>query len=152
MRNCLIPVIAASIFLIACNDGGEPLIEVNEKKFEENHPKSDELMSGDVKITERAYEIKLQAPTPAWSVKIESVYVVGDEIWVISKLSEKKDGMFAQVITEISDSVKLTLPEISPTYYVIGPQIGPDQVGVVFIDSLGEIEEGLKTGEKVWPK
>lgn len=151
MRNCLIPCFAAAcLFLTACGPE-EPPLEVNEKKYEENHPKSADDMSGDVAVTKRTYEIKLQAPTPAWSVKIESVYVVGDEIWVICDLSENKEGMVAQVITEISDSVELTLPDISPTYYVIGQQIGPDQIGVKFIDSKDEIAEGLKDGEQVWP-
>lgn len=152
MRNCFIPLFAAaSIFLTACGPE-EPPIKVNEKKYEENHPKSQDDMSGNVEVTERTYEIKLQAPTPAWSVKIESVYVVGEEIWVICDLSENKEGMVAQVITEISDSVTLKLPDISPTYYVIGQQIGPDQTGVKFIDSKSQIEEGLSTGEQVWPK
>ncbi|GHB93902.1 hypothetical protein [Cerasicoccus arenae] len=140
-------LVALSLCFAAC--GGDK----NEKPFielpPENHPSD---MSGTVEVTDRAYTIKLQAPTPAYAVKIESVWVVGDEIWVISKLSEKTSGMVAQVVTEISDSVSLKLPDISPVYYVIGKQIGPDQVGVKFIDSLSVIQEGMNTGEQVWPK
>ena len=140
--------VSLSLFLAAC--GGE---EKSDDHFIEL-PKDDKSadVSGDVAVTERTYEIKLPAPTPAWSVKIDSVWVVGKEIWVICKLSEKKDGMFAQVITEISDRVTLKLPDISPEYYVIGPKIGPDIPGVKFIESQSDIQAGLDTGEQVWPK
>jgi len=149
MRNCLLSLITTlSLLLAACgneNPDDDALFELPENK----RPAGE---SGDVNVTERTYTIELDAPTPAWSVKIESVYVVGKEIWVICQLSEKTDGMVTQVITPISDSVTLTLPDISPTYYVVGRKMGPEQPGVQFISSTDEIAEGLKTGEKVWPK
>lgn len=150
MRYCLSTLfIALNLLLTAC--GGDEKPE-DDAIFELPENKKPAGVSGDVEVTERTYQIKLNAPTPAWSVKIESVYVVGQEIWVICRLAEKQGGMVAQVITPISDSVKLTLPDISPEYYVIGPQMGPEQPGVQFIDSLGAINEGLKAGEKVWPQ
>lgn len=151
MRNCPLLVISlASLLLAACGGKEEPPLVVNEKKFEEIHPQTDE--SGDVTVGPVDLSVKLQAPTPAWSVKIESVWVVGDEIWVVSRLSEKQ-GPSAQVITDISDQVTVTLPRIAEVDYVIGkPFSGLEAGPVQFIDSLEAIQEGLNSGEQVWPK
>lgn len=149
MHKIFIPAFAAALSLsfIAC--GGDKKTDEHFIELPKDTKPAGE--SGDVEVTERTYEIKLQAPTPAWSVKIESVYVVGEEIFVICKLSEA-EGMAAQVITEISDSVTLKLPDISPQYFVIGPRMGPPMPGVTFFNSLGAVQNSLDLGEKVWPK
>ncbi|WP_269539975.1 hypothetical protein [Cerasicoccus fimbriatus] len=147
MRKYFIPaIIASSLFLAACGDSKDekPFIELPA----DNKPAN---QSGSVQVTERTYKIELEAPTAGYSIKIDSVWVVGEEIWVISKLTVP-EGMAAQVITPISDEVKLTLPDISPEYYVIGKKIGPDMEGVTFIDSQADIQAKLDIGEQVWPK
>lgn len=148
MHKSFIPVLTAlSLFLTAC--GGDKNSDEHFIELPEDKKPAD--VSGDVEVIERKFTINLQAPTPAYSVKIESVYVVGQEIFVICKLSEK-EGMATQVITEISDSVTLKLPDISPQFYVIGKKIGPATPGVTFINSIADIQAKLDVGMQEWPK
>ncbi|MGE9295578.1 MAG: hypothetical protein ACQKBV_04750, partial [Puniceicoccales bacterium] len=153
MRYCLTLTLSAlSLFFVACGgDQSEPLIDVNEEKYAETHNRPPNE-SGTVEVVNRTISVNLQVPSPAWSVKIESVWTVGDETWVISRLSNSGDPA-AQVITEVSDSVTVTTPKLSPVYYVLGKTFGGISEGPVkFIDSLDEIQTGLDSGEQIWPK
>lgn len=131
-----------------CGNSDEPAIKVDESKVAKP---TDE--SGTVEMTKQDLTIKLAAPSPAWSVKISEVWVVGEEIWVLADLS-KKDGMAAQVITEISDSVSVEAPDIGVVYYVIGQTGGwsPNTPGVKLILNKDQISEGLNKGFQIWPK
>ncbi|WOO42137.1 hypothetical protein [Rubellicoccus peritrichatus] len=150
MRNlatCLFCILT-SLLLLGCGNSDEPAIKVDEAKV----PKpTDE--SGSVQLAKQDFTIKFSAPSPAWSVKISEIWVVGEEIWVISDLS-KKDGMAAQVITEISDSVTVEAPKIGVVYYLVGQTGGwkPDVPGVKLILNKDQIAAGLEKGFQIWPK
>ena len=137
------------LFLVACGKSTEPVIEVDESKV----PKpTDE--SGNVQMVDRTFTVKLAAPTPAWSVKISEIWVVGSEVWVLSDLSEKKGGMVTQVVTEISDSVKTDAPDIEAVNYIIGKTGGwkPSGQDIVLIYSKEQILDKLNNGFQIWPK
>jgi len=152
MRIYLSLALSAGLLLSACGGGdSEPLIDVNEEKYEETHNRPPNE-SGTVNVTKMTYEVALQVPSPAWSVEIESVYTVGRENWVIARL-KKSDGPAAQVITTVKDSVTVETPKLSPVYYVLGKTFGGIHEGPAkFIGSLEEIQEGLDSGQKIWPR
>lgn len=147
IATCLLCALA-STFILGCGNSDEPVIKVDESKVAKPNNES-----GSVEMTKRDLTIKLEAPSPAWSVKISEVWVVELEIWVIADLS-KKDGMAAQVITEISDSVTVEAPDIGAIYYVVGQTGGwsPDASNIKLITGKDQIAAGLKRGFQIWPK
>jgi len=105
-----------------------------------------------VEVVDRTVTVNLQVPSPAWSVAIESIWTVGSETWVISRLSQS-DQVAAQVITDVSDSATVTTPKLPVVYYVLGKTFGGITEGpITFIDSLEEIQTGLDAGEQIWPE
>lgn len=137
--------------------GGEKAKEEYEKPMAEEIAalqKTAEEQAG-VKIVDKAVTLKLQVPSPAWTVSISEAWIVGEELWVIAKLAQKQNGMAAQVITDVEASVTIPgIPDLPVTYYVLGKTFGwePEAANVKFIDSISAIEEGLDRGEKVYPK
>ncbi|MDP0497170.1 MAG: hypothetical protein Q7Q73_13285 [Verrucomicrobiota bacterium JB024] len=113
-------------------------------------------MSGNVPIEpEQVVSLTLSVPTPAWSLTIDEVWVVGQEMWALATLHENTEGMVAQVISTAKASVTLKdVPKLPITYYVIGKTFDWEKAGptVKFIKSKAEIEEGLNSGEQVYPK
>ncbi len=112
--------------------------------------------SGNVPIlAEQVISITLAVPSPAWSLKIDEAWVVGQELWVIASLHKDTDGMAAQVISSAKASVTLKdLPKLPATYYVLGKTFDWEKTGpnVQFIKSKADIQDGLDTGEQVYPK
>jgi hypothetical protein len=112
--------------------------------------------SGDVAVLpEQVVSLTLNVPSPAWSLSIDEVWVVGQEMWAIATLHEDTDGMYTQVITPAKATATLkNVPQLPITYYVIGKTFKWEQAGpnVKFIKSKADIEEGLDAGEQVYPK
>lgn len=150
MNKCtLIPLLGLVLGLSACQKSDEPVIPVNTAEV----PKpTDE--SGHVEMVERTFAIKLSAPTPAWSVKISEIWVVGQEIWVVATLTEAEADMVIQKVTTISDSVSTSAPDIEARTFLIGKTGGwqPSAPGVSLIYSRDAIATGLEEGFQIWPK
>lgn len=113
------------------------------------------LESGNVEImAEQVIGITLQVPSPAWSLKIDEVWVVGQEMWAIVSLSQS-DTMAAQVITAAKATATIkNVPKLPVTYYVVGKTFDWEKAGpnVKFIKSKQEIQDGLEAGEQVYPR
>jgi len=96
--------------------------------------------------------VSLQAPDSAWSVRIEEVHRVGDELWALSKLS-RRPGPALQVITTVTDSVELTAPALPVRHFVYGKTWGwRSHAPYTFIRGREEIADQLAVGEKVWTR
>ncbi|QYY35327.1 hypothetical protein [Ruficoccus sp. ZRK36] len=105
-------------------------------------------------VPEQVISLTLPVPTPAWSLKIDEAWVVGQELWVIATLSQDTDGMAAQVISHAKASATLqNVPQIPATYFVLGKSFDWEQEmpNVKFIDSKAEIQKGLSMGAQVYP-
>jgi hypothetical protein len=50
--------------------------------------------------------ISMEAPSPAWKLKVESVHKKDGKLLVVTR-TKKSDGIFTQQVTEVSDTVKL---------------------------------------------
>ena len=145
---CLLSSLIA--LLAGCNKSKQedPLFKVDEAKVP--HPGN---VSGTIHLVQKPLKLSIQAPSPAWGLKITEVWGVGEELWVLAELTEK-EGMFPQVITEISDSVTIEAPNLEPVYSVIGSTGGWtfDGPTVKLIANRSLIEKGLEAGFPIWPQ
>ena len=64
-------------------------------------------------------QVALDAPDSSWSVKIERVYEVDDELWVVAR-AKKEAEVGAAVITKVSDSVNVPSRKKRILYFVLG--------------------------------
>lgn len=148
----MFPISALAIALLSgcgsSDDSHVHYIEVNEAAA----PKHEPHQSGDVEVKEKTIRISLPVPTPAWSISITEVWVVGYQVWAICELKEA-DGMVAQVLTQATDSVTVRVPDLPVTYYILGRSFDwqPTDGNIVFIGDRSEINAGLSQGERVYP-
>ena len=64
--------------------------------------------------------LSFDAPNPSYSVTVDSINEVREEIFVLAKVT-KKEGMVAQVITKIADSAAIPKTAKPIRYFVTGP-------------------------------
>ena len=58
---------------------------------------------------EKEITVKLTVPDAAWTIAIDEVHKVGNELWVIAIVSRNPDLMGAQVISTVQASLKLAV-------------------------------------------
>jgi len=97
--------------------------------------------------------VSLAVPDPTWSIVINEVYTVGNELWVISIVSQNPDMMGAQVISTVQDSLKLEVPDLPVKNFIIGKTWAwKNTEPYTFIPDLKQIEKELKSGNRLYPK
>lgn len=77
------------------------------------------LPVGGAEPSERAITVSLEAPSPLWKLTIQEVYQGTERLFVVAKLV-KRDGMGAQVITKLEDSVTLPAPHLPVHVFLLG--------------------------------
>jgi hypothetical protein len=96
--------------------------------------------------------IELTVPDAAWTIAIEEVYKVKNEIWVISRISRDPDVMGAQVISKVRDAVEIA-PDLPVKHFIIGKAWGwKNEEPYSFIKDLKEIEKELKAGSRLYKR
>lgn len=102
---------------------------------------------------EKEIKVELTVPDSAWSLSIEEVYEVGKEIWVISRVSRASDAFGLQVISTLSDSVKLDVAEAPKKHFIVGKTWGwKNEEPYTFLKDRKEIEKELKSGKQLYQK
>lgn len=97
--------------------------------------------------------VKLTVPDSAWTIVIDEVHKVDNEIWVISSVSRDPNMMGAQVISTVQDTVKLVAPDLFVKHFVMGKKWGwKNKEPYTFIKNSGQIEKDLKTGKLLYRK
>ena len=100
---------------------------------------------------EKEITVKLTVPDAAWTIAIDEVHKVGNELWVISTVSRNPDRMGAQVISTAQASLKLTAPDLPTKHFVIGKAWGwKNEEPYTFINDLKQIEKELKSGKLLY--
>ena len=95
--------------------------------------------------------VKLTVPDAAWSIAIDEVHRVGNELWIISTVSRKPDLMGAQVISTVQASLKLAAPDFPMRYFVIGKTWNwKNEEPYTFIENLEQIEKALNSGKLLY--
>ncbi|MEW6615726.1 MAG: hypothetical protein AB1401_09705 [Thermodesulfobacteriota bacterium] len=92
--------------------------------------------------------VKLIVPDSAWTIAIDEVHKVGNELWVISTVSRDPKMIGMQVISAVETSLQLAAPDLPIKHFVIGKTWGwKNKEPYTFIKNLKEIEKGLKSGK-----
>jgi hypothetical protein len=95
--------------------------------------------------------VKLTVPDAAWTIVIDEVHKVGNELWVISTVSHNPDMMSAQVISTVQASLKMVLPDLPTKYFVVGKTWNwKNEEPYIFIKNLKQIEKELKSGKLLY--
>ncbi len=102
---------------------------------------------------EKDVTVRLAVPDTTWTVVIEEVHKIGNELWVIASVAQDPDMMGAQVITTVEDSLTLAAPDLPVKFFVIGKTWNwENEESYNFIESLDKIEEELKSGKLLYKK
>lgn len=73
-----------------------------------------------LRADDREITVKLTVPDAAWTIAIDEVHKVGNELRVIDIVSRNTDMMAAQVISTVQASLQLVAPDLPVKYFVIG--------------------------------
>jgi len=104
-----------------------------------------------VGAADKEITVKLTVPDAAWTIAIDEVYMVGNELWVISTVSQNPDMMGAQVISTVQASLKLAAPDLPTKYFIIGKAWDwENEEPYTFIKNLKQIEKELKSGKLLY--
>ena len=64
--------------------------------------------------------VEVTVPDSAWTIAIDEVHEVNNELWVVSTVSRDPDMMGAQIISSVRASVKLAVRDLPVKHFVIG--------------------------------
>jgi len=100
---------------------------------------------------EKEITINLTVPDTTWQITIDDVYIVENELWVISTVSQNPDLMGAQVISKIQASVKLAAPDLPVKHFVLGKSWHwENDEPCIFIQDIKQIEKDLKSARHIY--
>lgn len=106
------------------------------------------------KSGEQTISVTISAPSPAWTLTIEEVWLHDEKMWVIAQVKRKEGVIAAQVITDIEDSVAIEAPDYPRTFFIYGKtwnwenETGPS---IQFIENLSMLKQQLQEGKRVYP-
>ena len=96
--------------------------------------------------------VELTVPDATWSIVIEEVHQVQNELWVIATVSQDLDIMGAQVISTVRASLEIEVPDLPIRYFIIGKTWTWDNAEpYTFIAHHAEIDKALETGRRIYP-
>ena len=102
---------------------------------------------------QREIAVKLTVPDSAWAISIDGVYEVGNELWIISEVSQNPDALGSQVISTVRASIKLAAPDLPVKYFIIGKTWSwENEEPYTFIENLKQVEKDLKSGRILYKK
>jgi len=101
---------------------------------------------------EQQIKVKLTVPDTTWTITIQEIYKVGNEVWVISYVSQNPDTIGAQVISIAQTSLKIQLPDLPLKNFIIGKMWDWENTEpYTFITDLKQIEKDLNSGVRLYP-
>jgi hypothetical protein len=96
-------------------------------------------------MEEKEITAQLTVPDATWSIAIDAVYEVGDELWVVSIVSQNPDMAGAQVISTVQASLTIAARDLPVEHFIIGKTWHWENAEpYTFIEDPGELVEGLK--------
>lgn len=100
---------------------------------------------------EKDIAVKLTVPDATWTIAIDEVHKVGNELWVISTVSQNPDVMGSQVISTVQVSLKLAVPDLPMKNFIIGKAWAWENTEpYTFLKDLKQIEKELKSGKLLY--
>ncbi len=99
---------------------------------------------------ERTLTPEIEVPSGGYDLTIQGVYVVDDELWVVSNLDEV-DPTAAETTVRVSDRVVLNAPDMSVRHFIVGERPpGTFNEQYTFIESREEIAPQLSAGRQLY--
>lgn len=99
---------------------------------------------------ERTLTPEVEVPSGGYDLTIQGVYVVNDELWVVSRLDEV-DPTAADATVRVSDRVVLNAPDMSVRHFIVGERpAGTFNEQYTFIESREEIASQLNVGRQLY--
>lgn len=95
---------------------------------------------------ERKVKVEFDTPATNYGVVIQEVHRVGDQLWVISKVTKKGD-FGGSAITRVSDTVTVEAPKDLPVVHkVLGKSWnwGKDSKTLTYVKSEKDLKKHLK--------
>lgn len=97
--------------------------------------------------------VTLTVPDSAWTIEIDEVYEVKNEVWVLSTVSRKPEVMGMQVISTIRNSVQVNAPDRPVKHIIMGKTWGwKNKEPYRFIKDRKGLEADLKSGKRLYKK
>jgi hypothetical protein len=94
--------------------------------------------------------VQLTVPDAAWTIAIDEIYRVANELWVISTLRRTGD-LSAQVISTVRDSVEICAYGVVVKHFVVGKTWHwENEEPYVFLHDLDGIEAQLQSGTRIY--
>jgi len=110
------------------------------------------LCAVSVNAADKDISVKLTVPDTTWTIAISEVHKVGNELWVISTVSQTPNIMGAQVICTVQASLKLAAPDLPVKMFIIGKTWNwENSEPYTFINDLKERDKELKSGKRLYP-
>ena len=101
---------------------------------------------------EKEITVELTVPDSTWTIAIDEVHQVGNELWVISYVSQNPDVIGAQVISTVQASVKITVPDLPLKNFIVGKTWAwENPEPYTFIPDLKQIAAELESGKQIYP-
>jgi zinc protease len=96
--------------------------------------------------------VSVTVPDLAWRVQIEEIAVVGNEVWVVSRV-DRAASMAGQVITTVRDTVNVIAPALPLKHFILGKTWhwqNPEPY--VFVQDKSEIAVQLQQGRQLFQR
>lgn len=104
-------------------------------------------------VSEKKISVTLDVPSTAWTLSIESVYQLQEEVWVVARVKSDPHVMGAMAITTLEESVMVTAADLPVKKFVLGKTWNWESEGdVTFVKTLEDLQPQLKGAVKVYPK
>jgi hypothetical protein len=96
--------------------------------------------------------VTLKVPDPSWSVKIEEVRQVGQEVWVVASLHKDSEGFAIAMITTVTDTIIVKAPPLPIKYFIIGKAWNWDnKEPYTFLKSKDNLDKKFIQGKPIFP-
>ncbi len=105
-----------------------------------------------VERKERTITAEVEAPSSGYNLEIQDVYVVNNELWVVSRLEEENPNA-PKATVRVSDRIVINAPDIPVRQYIIGERPnGSFNEQYTFINDREQIASQLANGKELYSK
>ena len=102
-------------------------------------------------MEEKEITVKLTVPDATWSIAIDAVYEVGDELWVVSIVSPNPDMAGVQMISTVQASLTIAAPDLPVKNFIVGKTWNwKNEEPYTFIEGLKQIHDEIQSGKLLY--
>lgn len=100
--------------------------------------------------TERTLTVEAEVPSSGYNLEIQDIYVVNNELWVVSQLEEVNPNA-PQATVRASDRIAINAPDMAVRHYIIGElPIGTFNEQYTFVGNREQIASQLESGRQLY--